>query len=152
VLALAVAFLSYRVEQSRVGHAFAAIREDEIAAAAMGVNIGYYKLLAFVISAFFTGLAGSLFAHYLSFVSPDMLSSSESIMMLTMVVVGGLRSIPGAFLGAFLLTVIPELLRTLKEVVGLPFDPWLVLFGLVLIIMMRVRPQGIFGTDTIFHR
>ena len=152
VLALALAFFTHRVRQSRVGHAFAAIREDEIAAAAMGVNVAYYKLLAFAIAAFFAALAGSLFAHYLSFVSPDMLSSSESIAMLTMVVVGGPRSIPGAFLGAFLLTVIPELLRTFKDVIGLPFDPWLVLFGLVLIIMMRVRPQGLLGTDTVFHR
>jgi branched-chain amino acid transport system permease protein len=151
-LALALAFFSHRVGQSRVGHAFAAIREDEIAAAAMGVNVAYYKLLAFAVAAFFAGLAGSLFAHYLSFVSPDMLSSSESIAMLTMVVVGGPRSIPGAFLGAFLLTVIPELLRAFKDVMHLPFDPWLVLFGLVLIIMMRVRPQGILGTDTVFHR
>jgi branched-chain amino acid transport system permease protein len=151
-LALLLAFLFRRIEWSRVGHAFAAIREDEIAAAAMGVNIAYHKLLAFSLSAIFAGLAGSLFAHYLSFVSPDMLSSSESIMMLTMVVVGGTRSIPGAFLGAFLLTVIPELLRALKDVIGLPFDPWLVLFGLVLIVMMRVRPQGILGADTVFRR
>jgi len=151
-LALLLAFLFRRIEGSRVGHAFAAIREDEIAAAAMGVNIAYHKLLAFALSAFFAGLAGSLFAHYLSFVSPDMLSSSESIMMLTMVVVGGTRSIPGAFLGAFLLTVIPELLRAFKDVVGLAFDPWLVLFGLVLIVMMRVRPQGILGADTVFRR
>jgi branched-chain amino acid transport system permease protein len=151
-LALLLAFFTHRIGQSRVGHAFAAIREDEIAAAAMGVNVAYYKLLAFVIAAFFAGLAGSLFAHYLSFVSPDMLSSSESIAMLTMVVVGGPRSIPGAFLGAFLLTIIPELLRAFKDVVGLPFDPWLVLFGLVLIIMMRLRPRGILGADTVFHR
>ena len=151
-LALFLAFFCSRVEASRVGHAFAAIREDEIAAAAMGVNIGYHKLLAFALSAFFTGLAGSLFAHYLSFVGPDMLSSSESIMMLTMVVVGGAGSVPGAFLGAFLLIVIPELLRVLKDLAGLPFDPWLVLFGLVLIVMMRVRPQGILGVDTVFRR
>ena len=151
-LALFLAFFSRRIEGCRVGHAFAAIREDEIAAAAMGVSIAYYKLLAFVLSAFFAGLAGSLFSHYLSFVSPDMLSSSESIMMLTMVVVGGTRSIPGAFLGAFSLTLIPEMLRSFKDVVGLPFDPWLVLFGLVLIVMMRVRPQGILGADTVFRR
>jgi branched-chain amino acid transport system permease protein len=151
-LALALAFVSRRIEASRVGHAFAAIREDEIAAAAMGVNLAYHKLLAFALSAFFAGLAGSLFAHYLTFVSPDMLSSGESIAMLTMVVVGGTRSIPGAFLGAFLLTVIPELLRALKDVVGLAFDPWLVLFGLVLIVMMRLRPQGNLGADTVFRR
>jgi branched-chain amino acid transport system permease protein len=81
-----------------------------------------------------------------------MLSSGESIMMLTMVVVGGMRSIPGAFLGAFLLTVIPEFLRALKDLVGLSFDPWLVLFGLVLIVMMRIRPQGILGADTVFRQ
>lgn len=152
VLALFLAFFSVRIENSRVGQAFAAIREDEIAASAMGINVSYYKLLAFVISAFFAGLAGSLLAHYLSFVSPDMLSSAESIMMLTMVVVGGARSIYGCFLGAFLLTILPEVLRMLKDVIGLPFDPWLVLFGFVLMLMMRVRPQGILGADTVFRR
>ena len=106
----------------------------------------------FVLSAFFAGLAGSLLAHYLSFVSPDMLSSAESIMMLTMVVVGGARSIHGCFLGAFLLTILPEALRMIKDTIGLPFDPWLVLFGLILILMMRVRPQGILGADTVFRR
>ena len=151
-LTLFLAFFSRRVEASRVGQAFAAIREDEIAASAMGINVSYYKLLAFVISAFFAGLAGSLLAHYLSFVSPDMLSSAESIMMLTMVVVGGARSIHGCFLGAFLLTILPEALRMIKDTIGLPFDPWLVLFGLVLMMMMRVRPQGILGADTVFHR
>ena len=118
----------------------------------MGINVSYYKLLAFVLSAFFAGLAGSLLAHYLSFVSPDMLSSAESIMMFTMVIVGGARSIYGCFLGAFLLTILPEILRMLKDMIGLPFDPWLVLFGLVLILMMRVRPQGILGADTVFRR
>lgn len=152
VMALFLAFLMSRIEDSRVGHAFTAIREDEIAAATMGINLAYYKLLAFVIGAFFAGLAGSLFVHYLSFVSPDMLSSNESIMMLTMVVVGGARSIPGSFLGAFLLTFLPEGLRYFKDFLGLSYDPWLVLFGLLLIIMMRVRPQGILGADTVFRR
>lgn len=152
LMALCLAFIMSRIEESRVDHAFTAIREDEIAAATMGVNLAYYKLLAFVLGAFFAGLAGSLFAHYLSFVSPDMLSSNESIMMLTMVVVGGARSIPGSFLGAFLLTFIPEGLRYFKDILGLSYDPWLVLFGLLLIIMMRVRPQGILGADAVFRR
>ena len=151
-MALFLAFFSQRIANSRVGQAFAAIREDEIAASAMGINVSYYKLLAFVLSAFFAGLAGSLLAHYLSFVRPDMLSSAESIMMFTMVIVGGARSIYGCFLGAFLLTILPEILRMLKDMIGLPFDPWLVLFGLVLILMMRVRPQGILGADTVFRR
>ena len=151
-MALFLAFFSQRIANSRVGQAFAAIREDEIAASAMGINVSYYKLLAFVLSAFFAGLAGSLLAHYLSFVSPDMLSSAESITMFTMVIVGGARSIYGCFLGAFLWTILPEILRMLKDMIGLPFDPWLVLFGLVLILMMRVRPQGILGADTVFRR
>jgi branched-chain amino acid transport system permease protein len=152
LLALFLAFFMSRLEDSRVGHAFTAIREDEIAAATMGINLAYYKLLAFVLGAFFAGLAGSLFVHYLSFVSPDMLSSNESIMMLTMVVVGGARSIPGSFLGAFLLSFLPEGLRYFKDWLGLNYDPWLVLFGLLLIIMMRIRPQGILGAETVFRR
>jgi branched-chain amino acid transport system permease protein len=107
--------------------------------------------MAFVFGAFFAGLAGSLFVHYMSFVSPDMLSSNESIMMLTMVVVGGARSIPGAFLGAFLLTITREFLRFVKDVLGLSYDPWLVLFGLLLVVMMRVKPQGILGAKTVFR-
>lgn len=152
LLALILAFIMYRIEGSRVGHAFAAIRQDEIAAATMGINPSYYKLLAFVFGAFFAGLAGSLFVHYMSFVSPDMLSSNESIMMLTMVVVGGARSIPGSFLGAFLLTITPEFLRFAKELLGLSYDPWLVLFGLLLVVMMRVKPQGLMGSATVFRR
>lgn len=152
LLALFIAFFMARLEESRIGHAFAAIREDEIAAAAMGINTAYYKLLAFVLGALFAGLAGSLFVHYLSFVSPDILSSNESIMILTMVVVGGARSIAGSFLGAFLLVVIPEVLRYLKDIAGLSYDPWLVLFGLLLMVMMRVKPQGLLGADTVFRR
>lgn len=152
ILAMLLAFIMHRLEDSRVGHAFTAIRQDEIAAASMGINPAYYKLLAFVFGAFFAGLAGSLFVHYMSFVSPDILSSNESIMMLTMVVVGGARSIPGAFLGAFLLTITPEFLRFVKDVLGLSYDPWLVLFGLLLVVMMRVKPQGLLGSETVFRR
>ena len=152
IMALFLAFFMRQIGESRVGHAFAAIREDEIAAAAMGVNVNYHKLLAFVIGAFFAGLTGSLFVHYLSFISPDMLGSNESIMILTMVVVGGTLSITGSFVGAFLLTMLPEGLRYLKDIVGLSYDPWLVLFGLLLVIMMRVKPQGMLGVDTIFRR
>ena len=152
ILALVLAWFMRRLENSRIGHAFAAIREDEIAAAAMGINTAYYKLMAFVLSAFFAGLAGSLFVHYLSFVSPAMLNSNESIMILTMVVVGGARSIAGSFLGAFLLTILPEALHYLKDIFGLNYDPWLVMFGFLLMAMMRVKPQGILGAETVFRR
>ena len=152
VLAVGLALFMWRMEESRIGHAIAAIREDEIAASAMGINVSYHKLLVFVLGALFAGLAGSLYVHYLSFVSPDMLGSAESIMILTMVVVGGTKSIAGGFLGAFLLTILPEGLRYLKDIMGLSYDPWLVLFGLLLMVMMRVKPQGILGEDTIFRR
>lgn len=150
-LSLLVAFIMNRINNSRVGQAFAAIREDEIAASAMGINTNYYKLLAFVMAAFFAGLAGSLFVHYLTFVSPDILSSSESIAMLTMVVVGGARSIIGSYIGAFSLTLLPEGLHYLKDVVGLSYDPWLVIFGFLLMFMMRIRPEGLFSTPTVFR-
>lgn len=151
VLALFLAYLITRLENSRVGLAFSAIREDEIAAGAMGVNQAYYKLLAFSLSALFAGLAGSLYAHYCSFISSEVFGSAESILMLTMVVVGGTRSVPGSFLGAALLATAPDALRYVKDLLNLPYDPWLVLYGLLIILMMKFRPQGLLGTAAPFR-
>jgi len=147
LLLLSLVFLVHRVNKSRVGLAWGAIRDDELAASAMGINVAYYKLLAFTLAAIFAGLAGSLYAHYSAFFSSEIMSSNESILILTMVVVGGVRSIPGSILGAFLLVLAPEGLHYLKDWLGLTFDPWQVLYGLLLIIMMRFRPQGIMGKD-----
>lgn len=145
LLLLVFAWLVRRIDRSRVGLALAAIREDEIAAAASGIHVAYYKLLAFVLSAAVAGLAGSLYAHYSAYVSSDVISANESILMLTMVVVGGPKSIGGSILGAFILVLAPEMLRGVKGVLGLGFDPWLVIYGLLLIAMMRLRPQGMLG-------
>jgi branched-chain amino acid transport system permease protein len=152
---LLAAFLAYfmsKIEQSRTGRAFAAIREDEIAALAMGINVNYYKLLAFVLGAFFAGLAGSMFAHYTRFISPEILTSDQSVLILTMVIFGGPRSIKGSFFGATVLVLIPEVLHSLKDILGLPYDPWLIVYGFILILMMRVRPQGVFGDKSIFAK
>jgi branched-chain amino acid transport system permease protein len=152
LLAAFIAYFTSRVEQSRTGRAFAAIREDEIAALAMGININYYKLLAFVLGAVFAGFAGSLFAHYTRFVSPEILTSDQSVLILTMVIFGGPRSIKGSFVGATVLVLIPEVLHSLKDILGLPYDPWLICYGFILILMMRVRPQGLFGDRSIFAK
>lgn len=140
-----LAFFTWRLVKSRIGYAFSAIREDEIAAVAMGINTKYYKLLAIVISACICSVAGSFQAVFASFISPELFASTQSISIFTMVVVGGRRSIIGMILGAGLMTILPELFRMVQQLLSLPFDPWMILYGLILIVMMRFRPQGIWG-------
>lgn len=139
------AFFTYRIMKSRVGYAFSAIREDDIAATAMGINVKAYKMQAVVISAVLCTIAGSFYAGFSNFVAPDLLSSNLSITIFTMLVIGGRRSIKGAILGAFIITILPEVLRGVQGLIGLPFDPWYILYGVMLIIMMRFKPEGIFG-------
>ncbi len=127
-----------QIIRSRVGRAFIAIREDETAADSMGINSTYYKTLCFGVGAFFAGLGGGLFAHYMRYLSPNSFGFMRSIEHLCMVVLGGLGNMWGAFLGATILTVTPELLRTVA-------DLRLLIYGAVLVIMMRVRPQGLLG-------
>ena len=98
-----------------------------------------------MISACICSVAGSFQAVFASFISPELFSSTQSISIFTMVVVGGRRSIIGMILGAGLMTVLPELFRMVQQLLSLPFDPWMILYGLILIVMMRFRPQGIWG-------
>jgi len=150
-LTLLVIFVAMRLQNSRIGRAWAAIREDEVAAAAMGINTRNVKLLAFAMGALFGGVGGGLFAAFQGFVSPESFTLMESIMILCMVVLGGMGHIPGVILGAVLLTVLPELLRyigplqvqLLGRVLVDPADLRLLLFGLGLIAVMVLRPQGI---------
>jgi branched-chain amino acid transport system permease protein len=127
---------------SQIGRAFMAIREDPIAASAMGVNITYYKILAFAIGAFFAGIAGSCFAHYLMFVGPNSFNVDESLIILQTVILGGLGSIPGCLLGTVIMIVIPELFRAIYLYRML----W---SGVLLIVLMLWRPQGILGKVTL---
>ena len=134
---LAFAILAFsRLNASRIGRAWVAIREDEVAAAAMGVDTVRLKLLAFAIGAFMAGAAGTVNAHVSTQVSPDSYTFIESILLVAAVVLGGMGSVPGALLGSAALFVIPEKLRSFH-------DNRLLLFGAALIIMMRFRPEGI---------
>lgn len=152
LILLLVIFICLRLENSRIGRAWVAIREDEIAAQAMGINTRNIKLLAFAMGAGFGGVAGALFAGFQGFVSPESFTLMESVMVLCMVVLGGMGHIPGVILGAILLTITPELLREgitpLQEQVfgSVLIDPEnvrMVLFGLALIVMMLIRPAGL---------
>ena len=151
LLTMLVIFIAMRLQDSRIGRAWAAIREDEVAASAMGINTRNVKLLAFAMGALFGGVGGGLFSAFQGFVSPESFTLMESIMILCMVVLGGMGHIPGVILGAVLLTVLPELLRyigplqeqLLGRVMVDPADLRLLLFGLGLIVVMVFRPQGI---------
>jgi len=151
LLTLLVIFISLRLENSRIGRAWVAIREDEIAAAAMGINTRNLKLLAFAMGATFGGLAGGLFASFQGFISPESFNLMESIMILCMIVLGGMGHIPGVIFGALVLTLLPEALRytgdlqrsLLGQVYVDPADLRMLLFGLALVIVMLYRPAGL---------
>ena len=124
------------------GRALLAIREDEIAAEAMGVPLTRYKTLAFVIGAFFAGMAGGLFAHTQGSIQPTSAGFLDSIQIVVIVVLGGVGSITGSVVGAILLTVLPEILRTVAPGVE---QYRMVLYALLLIVLMLTRPQGLLG-------
>jgi len=144
---LMVIFISMRLEDSRIGRAWVAIREDEIAAAATGINTRNLKLLAFAMGATFGGLAGGLFASFQGFISPESFNLMESIMILCMIVLGGMGHIPGVIFGAVVLTLLPEALRYTgdwqNEVFGDPADLRMLLFGVALVAVMLYRPAGL---------
>jgi ABC-type branched-chain amino acid transport system, permease component len=134
----------------------AAIRENEIAAAAMGIDTTQAKTTAFVISAALTGIAGGLYAHYDNYLNPSSFTFLRSVEMVTMIVLGGLGSISGAIVGAATLTILPEALRDLTRILppavieAAPFlanlpDYRMVFYSLLLIGLMILRPQGLFG-------
>jgi branched-chain amino acid transport system permease protein len=153
---LALLFLTVvvcvRLERSRIGRAWVAIREDELAAQAMGINTRNIKLLAFALGASFGGVAGGLFASLQGFVSPESFGLLESIMVLCMVVLGGMGHVYGVLLGALLLTTLPEILRSTASPIqralfgDVYVDPEalrMLLFGMALILVMLVRPTGL---------
>jgi branched-chain amino acid transport system permease protein len=133
----------WRIAHSTKGKAFLAVREDEIAAAAMGVNTTAYKVLAFVIGAFFAGVAGGLQATYFFLIDPKGFGFMESVTIVVMVVLGGSGSITGVILAAILLTWLPEQLRSLQALHVEDYRK--VVYSLLLIVMMLVRPEGLLG-------
>jgi branched-chain amino acid transport system permease protein len=152
VILLAVIFINVRLQNSRMGRAWEAIREDEIAARAMGINTTRVKLLAFAMGASFGGVAGGMFSAIQSFISPESFVLVESIMVLSMVVLGGMGNIWGVIVGALLLSFVPEILRFTVE----PFQRQLfgrmliepevirmLIFGFALVLVMILRPGGL---------
>jgi branched-chain amino acid transport system permease protein len=152
LLCVATIFISLRLQHSRLGRAWVAIREDEIAAKAMGINVRNMKLLAFAMGSTFGGVAGAMFASFQGFISPESFTLTESIAILAMVVLGGIGHIPGVVLGAVLLAALPELLRhTVEPLQVALFGQVLIeaevlrqlLYGLALVLIMLARPAGL---------
>jgi branched-chain amino acid transport system permease protein len=151
-LALLVMLAGLRLHDSRIGRAWAAIREDEMAAKACGINTRNVKLLAFAMGASFGGVAGGVFSAMQGFVSPESFSLIESIMILAMVVLGGMGHIPGVILGAVLLSILPEVLRygvgplqtaLFGKMLIDPESLRMLIFGLALVLVMRFKPAGL---------
>lgn len=135
---IATIFLAHNFVNSYHGRACISIREDEIAAEAMGVNTTYYKILAFTIGAFLAGIAGALYANYFYFIKPDSFGFMKSVDILVIVVFGGMGSITGSIVGAILLSVISIFLQGVPEL-------RMVIYAVVLFLIMVYRPQGIMG-------
>ena len=136
-------FLSLSLIHSRHGRSIIAIREDEIAAESSGINTQKYKIITFLYSAFFAGVGGALYAHYMGFLQPSVFTLDKSIEILVMVVLGGMGSIFGSIVSASVLTLLPEVLRSVS-------DYRMLVYSVVLILMMLVKhaPQ----LQTFFHR
>lgn len=132
-------FMMYTFMKSRHGRAILSIREDEIASEASGINPTFYKTLAFVYSAFFAGLAGGMYAHYIGILGAKNFDFNKSIDILVIVVLGGLGSFTGSAIGAMVLTILPELLRGFN-------DYRMFIYSIILILMMIFRPYGLLGT------
>jgi len=153
VLVVFSVIINYRLENSRIGRAWMAIREDEIAAKAMGINTRNMKLLAFGMGATFGGVSGSMFAAFQGFVSPESFSLMESVMIVAMVVLGVIGHLPGVILGAVLLSALPEVLRyvagDIQNMTGGRIDASILrqlLIALAMIIVMLLRPRGLWPT------
>ena len=151
-LCIATIFISGRLQHSRLGRAWVAIREDEVAAKAMGINTRNMKLLAFAMGASFGGVAGAMFASFQGFVSPESFTLMESIAVLAMVVLGGIGHIPGVVLGGVILAGLPEVLRHAVEPLQQSlFGTVLIeaevlrqlLYGLAMVVIMLYRPAGL---------
>ena len=138
VLVILSAIVVRNIMNSRIGYAILAIRDDELAAGAMGIPVFRYKMIVFVISSLMVGLAGAFYACYSSYIDPSSFAASVSNNMLVMVIFGGLGNTVGSFIGAITLTVLPEMLRGLMQYRQL-------IYGALLVLLMMVKPQGLLG-------
>ncbi|HET9136343.1 MAG TPA: branched-chain amino acid ABC transporter permease, partial [Candidatus Kapabacteria bacterium] len=140
-IALITVYFVENLINSTYGRGFLAVRDDEVAAEAMGVNTTKFKVKAFVIGSFFAGIGGGLFAHFIQYITPDNFTFLKSIEIVVMVILGGMGSTYGVILAAILLTILPEALREFSEY-------RMIIYSLMLIVLMILRPQGLFGTQS----
>lgn len=137
-MAAVLIFIIANLVRSTYGKGFLAVADDEISAEAMGINSTYYKVVAFVTGAFFAGMAGGLYAHFVTYINPSQFGFVKSIELVVMVILGGMGNTVGVILSAMLLTILPEALRAIAEY-------RMVIYSLTLVIIMITRPQGLFG-------
>jgi len=142
---LATVFVLNRLVGGAYGRVLRSIREDEIASETLGKDTAKYKLQVFVVGAFFAGIAGSLYAHYITFIDPSSFTVMESITILLMVIFGGMGSIKGSLAGAVLLVMFPEMLRFLGMPSSIAAPMRQMIYGLLLVVFMIKRPQGLLG-------
>jgi len=138
IMTVLITLLVYRIVNSKMGRAFMAIRDDSLAAIMMGVDVTAYKMKSFVISAAIAGLGGAFYVHFVRFLDPNTFNFDISIIIISIVILGGTGSILGSFLGAALLISFPEILRFASEY-------RFIIYGLILVLMMRFKPEGILG-------
>ena len=143
-LVILTMFIIHRIINSRLGRGILAVKDDDIAASAMGVDPFRYKVMTFAIATAFAGLAGAFYAHYIGFIDPSNFTFDQSTIFISMTIMGGLGNLMGSVLGGISLTVLPEILRPLMDVRQ-------IVYGVLLIIMMLVRPQGILGGFNLKH-
>jgi branched-chain amino acid transport system permease protein len=139
-IVLLTIFVVDRLNRSRIGRAWTAIRDDEVAAEAMGINLMRAKLLAFGLGATWAGFAGVFFAGKMTFISPESFTFFESVIILCMVVLGGMGSVPGVILGASMLVILPEMMRQFALY-------RMLIFGSAMVLMMVLRPQGLIASS-----
>ena len=140
ILAMTVitVLIIYSIVNSRVGRAIVSIREDDLAASSIGVNVVKYKLMVFIISGILAGVAGVYYSHYMRYIDTSLFTTSMSINFLVMAIFGGLGNIPGTIVGTLVLTILPESMRFLSEYRNL-------FYGIVIVVLMMIRPSGIWG-------
>lgn len=144
ILLIITVLIIKAIMNSRMGRAISAIRDDEIAADAMGINVFKYKIMVFSISSGLAGLVGAYYAHYMGFIDPNAFNFDQSILILSMTIMGGMASIPGSIFGASVLSILPEALRAVN-------DYRQIVYGLLLAIMVVWKPNGLLGGFNLKH-
>lgn len=153
ILVIVAALATKNLFRTKVGRAFQAIRDRDIAAEIMGINLAKYKLYSFGISSFYAGVAGCLYAYYISFIAPEHFTILISIQYITMIIVGGMGTVLGSILGAIFMTILPEVLRLLSDILGKSYpvvvarfvDVKSIIYGLIIILFLMYEPDGLSG-------